>query len=285
MDDFVNDDDDFTKPKFEKEPDALVDEEGKRKRGNPLTKDPAYQAEIARKARTTRNIIEKTVQAMPTPEEEDAQELADQLDPEIRIALSVAKKELAGSVGQIAQVSPLLNIAARHSLIIRLRAQGMHPERIARAVGVTRRTVDKTVQGYFKRAEIDIRNQSMDQFVLLMAEGYLEDIDRLTEVIANSRHAGGIVGAIRARQEARQKYVDLLADFGFLNRKPTEVHVSGDNINVDARQQVLVVDADAFKQYTKEILRQKREKNGEPENDEADERIAGLVVSGDEEGA
>jgi hypothetical protein len=92
-----------------------------------------------------------------------------------------------------------------------------------------------------------------------------------------------VVGAIKARQEARQKYVDLLADFGFIARKPTEVHVTGDGTNVDARtQNVIVVDAATLKGLAKDMLAKKRIMHGQPPDEKDDDRIAELVVHADD---
>lgn len=224
--------------------------------------------------------IAEATRTVQTPEVRDALELTSMLDTDLVRELAQTIKELPpGAQYDEARGNELLSVQARHDLIVRLRAQGMNPTRIARAVGVTSNTVTKVVNRYFSRKEAELRTQRMDEFILLMAEGYLEDIDRLSDIISRSSHVAAVVGAIKARQEARQKYVDLLADFGFIARKPTEVHVSGDGTTIDARtQNVIVVDADTLKGLAKEMLAKKRQMHGEAPNESEDARIADLVV-------
>lgn len=208
------------------------------------------------------------------PELEEAVELEASLDPELAAALKRASSTLKGEAGETASRSDVLNLQVRHQLIIRLKAQGMMEDRIARAVGVTKRTVQRVVENYWKLRRIELDQQDMDNFVLLIAEGYLEDIDRLTDIVRSSSHVSAVVGAIKTRQEARQKYVDLLADFGFLKRRPTEVEVKIDGADTN----ILVIDPEMFKVYTKDLLAQKRLARGELSDDDADERIADFVV-------
>ena len=231
------------------------------------------------KSSMERRIKEATL-TVQTPEVRDALELTSFLDSDLVRELAQTAKELPpGAQYDDARGNELLSIQARHDLIVRLRAQGMHPTRIARAVGVTTVTVKNVVARYFSRKEQDLRSQRMDEFILLMAEGYLEDIDRLSDIISRSSHVAAVVGAIKARQEARQKYVDLLADFGFIARKPTEVHVTGDGTTVDARtQNVIVVDAETLKGMAKEMLAKRRITQGDVQHDSEDARIADLVV-------
>lgn len=243
--------------------------EARPKRKRRMQSRPSIEKRIAEATRT-----------VATPEVRDALELTSMLDADLVRELAQTIKELPpGAQYDEARGNELLSVQARHDLIVRLRAQGMHPSRIARSIGVTTQTVTKVVTRYFSRKEQDLRSQRMDEFILLMAEGYLEDIDRLSDIISRSSHVAAIVGAIKARQEARQKYVDLLADFGFIARKPTEVHVSGDGTIVDARtQNVIVVDADTLKSLAKDMLAKRRLQQGEPSNDSEDARIADLVV-------
>lgn len=220
-------------------------------------------------------------QLIPTPEQEDAEELLKELDEEVSTALQVASGQLPkGEQFDTARGSSLLSMQARHDLIVKMRSQGMRVDRIARALGVSKTTIDKVVDAYFTRVEKRLRNQRMDQFVLMMAEGYLEDMDLLTASLATTRNVSSIVGGIRARQDAREKYVNLLADFGFINRKPTELTISGDGVVVDARtQNVIVVTADQIKAITKDLLAQKRAVSNQPSDPEEDERLATLVVT------
>lgn len=209
------------------------------------------------------------------PELEEARELEASLDPELSTALKRAHSSLKGEAGETASRSDVLNMQVRHQLIIRLKAQGMMEDRIARAVGVTKRTVQRIVENYWKQRRIELDQQDMDNFVLLMAEGYLEDIDRLTDLVRSSSHASAIVGAIKARQDARQKYVNLLADFGFLKRKPTEIDITVEGMG---DTNILVIDAQLMKAYTRDLLAEKRLGMGETIDDDSDERIADFVV-------
>lgn len=239
------------------------------KRKRRMQSRPSMDKRIAEAGRTVQS-----------PEVRDALELTSRLDAELVRELAQTIKELPpGAQYDEARGNELLSVQARHDLIVRLSAQGMNITRIARAVGVTTNTVLRVKNNYFSRKEAELRTQRMDEFILLMAEGYLEDIDRLSDIISRSSHVAAVVGAIKARQEARQKYVDLLADFGFIARKPTEVHVTGDGTTIDARtQNVIVVDADTLKGIAKEMLAKKRVMNGETPNESEDARIADLVV-------
>ena len=194
--------------------------------------------------------------AVMDPELEDAQRLNDELPPDLAAALARAKSTLPGEAGQAALSNDLMNVQVRHQLIIRLRAQGMLEDRIARAVGVSLRTVQRVVTGYWQKKREELNQQDLDNLVLLIAEGYLEDVDRLTDVVRKSSHASAIVGAIKARQEARQKYVDLLADFGFLKRKAHEVDVNVSGM--ETNQNVIVVNQDVLRRYADDLLDEKR---------------------------
>lgn len=251
---------------------------------NPSFKDPESQRANAIAGRKTRKRVNKTALEVLAPEEEDALALQSYLGTDLVKALARSVRELPpGEQFDAARRSTLLSVQARHDLIVRLISQGMNKTRVSRAVGVTNKTVDEVVSSYFSRKELDLRNKRMDEFVLVMAEGYLEDIDRLTDIIQRSTHATAVVGAIKARQEARQKYIDLLADFGFITRKPTEVHITGDGATVDARtQNVIVVDASTIKSLAKDMLKQRRLEKGEPTNEAEDERISQLVINADD---
>lgn len=249
-----------------------------------MSANPDSESQRRNAKRPLQKRVRNVAQFMPSPDMIDALELQERLGEDLVTALAKSAKSLPpGEQFEAAKGNELLSMQARHDLIIRLRAQGMHTSRISSALGVTRRTVENVVHNYFSHKEKELRNQRMDEFVLLMAEGYLEDIDRLTDIIQRSTHSAAVVGAIKARQEARVKYIDLLADFGFINRKPTEVHVSGDGTTIDARtQNVIVVDTDTLKRLTKQVLAEKRQVKGQPENDVEDERLADLVVYADD---
>lgn len=220
-----------------------------------------------------------------TPEEEDARALIAVLPPDIQTKLAAAVRDLPGDSGQLAKINRVMNINMRHQAIVRLKAQGMHPERIARAVGVSRWTVDEVCKNYFKRRQVELEGENFDQFIMIMAEGYLEDIDRLTDVVQSSRHGAAVVGAINARQMARQKYIDLLADFGFLHRAPKEQVIQHEGLPGagDTYNQFVVVDPDTVRELTRNMLRAKRQMNGIPQNPEDDNRLASLVVQDEKE--
>jgi hypothetical protein len=243
--------------------------------------DPSSQAYNAGR-NTEKRVVLASLSV--TPEQEDAEDLERRLDPEISLALKGASKELPkGEQFDSARSSQLLSMQARHDLIIRLRAQGMRPDRIARSLGIGKKTVDNVVKAYFSRVEGELRAQRMDEFILMMAEGYLEDMDRLSDVVARSTQSSAVVGAIRARQDAREKYVNLLADFGFINRKPTELNITGDGATVDARtQNVIVMSQEQIRAITKELLQQKRIAKKQPADPQDDDRIATLVVTADD---
>jgi hypothetical protein len=244
--------------------------------------DPEILAQNAR-GKKVRPYMVDTAKHMQTPEQEESEELERELDPGLLKALQRATTDLPGGLVPVRQATDRVNVKARHDMIVRLRAQGMHPDRIARAVGVTRTTVNGVIREYFERKEVELRTSRMDQFILLMAEGYLEDIDRLTDVIISTKNPSAVVSAIRARQEARQKYVDILADFGFITRAATDVHVTGDGVSIDARtQNVIVVSEDQLKSITKDILAEKRKIKGEQPDEDHDNRIADLVVYADD---
>lgn len=219
-----------------------------------------------------------------SPEEEDARVLAESLPEYIAAPLMRATTPLKRLDGTSeAQLPDLLNMYARHQLILRLRAQGMQPDRIARSVGVSKTVVDLVVRNWYQTRAGQLRSESLDQFALLMAEGYLEDIDKLTEVIISTRHPTALIGAIKARQEARQKYIDLLIDVGYLQRTPQQVNVHHDGIPENGDTNVMVVlSTEDLKSASLAFLRQKREARGEQPDDEADQRLANLIVSADD---
>lgn len=252
-----------------------------------MANDPAKQAINASKPLQKR-IKDAAVTAV-SPEMEDAIALQERLEPEVANRLMTSGKDLPQTPQyDEARSNALLSMQARHDLIVRLFAQGMRKERIARAMGVNLGTVEKVLTGYFNHKEQELRMQRMDSFVLHMAEGYIEDMDRLQDIIARSSHAGAIVGAIKARNDAREKYTNLLADFGFIARKPTEVHVSGDNATIDARtQNVIVVSQDELKSFTRKVLADKRAAEGLDSDDITEGEVIdadggnSLVVTGD----
>lgn len=211
----------------------------------------------------------------------DARELVGQIGPDIAAALNSDKPLVRkGGATEVFDASEL-NIQARHQLIIRLRAQGMHQARIARAVGVTERTVYNVVKDWYAKYAERIKQEDMDQFVLMLADGYLEDIDKLSDVIdqASSRgFAPAIVGAIKARQDARQKYVDILVDFGFLRRRAVEIDVNHQNAG-DQYNQVVVISPQDMKAASMAFLKQKRLARGQELDEDADDRLSTLVVA------
>lgn len=224
----------------------------------------------------------KTTPVQLDPEQEDAHELVNSLPPELQEALN-SSKALKKNGGELVGLTDAkANIHARHQLIVRLRAQGMHTTRIARAVGVTERTIRNVIKHHYAKVAEDLKNENFDQFILMLADGYLEDIDRLTDLIESMPRQFGpaLVGAIKMRQESRQKYIDILADFGFLKRTPIEVdvHHSG---TPQVQQQVVVLSPDDLKAASMEFLRTKRRLLGEQPNvdtDRADEKRSALVV-------
>lgn len=219
------------------------------------------------------------------PELADAEALRKVLPDQLADALMRAIKPLGTDVekNEAIRDKPLLSMHARHSLIIKLRAQGMLPERIARAVGVTRATVDNVVKRWYAEYADKLRQEDMDQFVLLLADGYLEDIDKLTEIVQTTRHPNAIIGAIRARQEARQKYVDVLADFGFLSRKAVEVHVdNADEFGPSTQtNNMFFMRPEDIAAASMEFLRAKRIAQGRDENFAEDDRLSHLIVAED----
>jgi len=251
-----------------------------------MSANPDSESQRVNATRRTSKIVKAVAEQMVpyNPEQEDAQALIDSLDLVIRAALEKAVlggKNLPTAIGGNAPLNTVLNMQARHDLVVRLRAQGMHPTRIARQLGLSLNTVNAIISQYFKRKEQELRSQRMDEFILLMAEGYQEDMDRLSDVVNMSKNTSAVVGAIKARQEARQKYIDLLADFGFIVRKPTEVHVTGDGTQVDARTQNLIMVSDEqMKEITHRLLEEKRkEKDPNAPEGEEDNRMKNLVVS------
>lgn len=236
--------------------------------------------QLADDARIETAVRRNSMTPASTPEEDDARALMEVLPPEVAQKLAAAVRDLPGDSGQLAKINRLMNVHMRHQAIVRLKAQGMHPERIARAVGVSRLTVDQVCNNYFKRRQVELESENFDQFIMIMAEGYLEDIDRLTDVIQSSRHSQSVVGAINARQMARQKYIDLLADFGFLKRAPKEQIIQHEGLpgQGDVYNQYVVVDPDTVRELTRNMLRAKRQMNGLPQNPEDEDRLASLVV-------
>jgi len=263
--------------------------------GKPGPRHPAPNATMVEAKRRARRLLadrvridnkrlEQTmavIQLPPpqSPEEEDAHALIQVLDPELQEKLAAAIRDLPGDQGKAAKISRLMNIQVRHQAIVRLFAQGMHPDRIARSVGVSRSTVDSVVKGYLRRRKDEYQSTDMDTLILLMAEGYLEDIDKLTDVISNSRNGPAVVGAVNARQMARQKYIDLLADFGFVKRAAVETPDAGKG---DTYNQYVVVDAATVQEVTRNMLRAKRHIRGLPPDEQADNRLSSLVVRDDD---
>ena len=237
----------------------------------------------------TQKTVDRMAAGARIPALDDAKTLRAILPDEVADALlaaqggAIEKDQRLIDAGAMDQ--PLISMQARHDAIIRLRAQGMHPIRIASAVGVTRRTVENVVKNWYEKHAKELKELDLDEFVLMLADGYLEDIDRLTDIIAawsGQRAPMGlaVMSAIKIRQETRQKYIDLLAEFGFLKRKALEVDVTvqggGDTYN-----QMIFLRPEDIRAASMEFLAMKREARGEPRDALTDESISDLIVASD----
>jgi hypothetical protein len=123
--------------------------------------------------------------------------------------------------GQISSAERLSK-QARHDLILRRHTQGWHVTRIAAEVGMSRRGVE----GVLERARSTLSNKDpgdeLERLLLLIADGYQEDLNDLGDFIAESSSPRQTLSAIKARMEARERCSDLLAEFSFISKRDRE---------------------------------------------------------------
>ena len=115
----------------------------------------------------------------------------------------------------------MLSMHARHDLILRRRAQGWHVTRIAAEVGMSRRGVEAVLERSLPLRMPGTQPTDVDELLLLIADGYQQDLDDLGDLITEDSTQTQKLRAIRARMEVRGRYLEMLAEFGLTSRAGT----------------------------------------------------------------
>jgi len=84
---------------------------------------------------------------------------------------------------------------------------------------MSRRGVEMVLERALPLVAPDARVTDVDEFLLMIREGYERDIEDLGDFIIDDVSPRQKLSAIKARMDARGRCLELLIDFGYVSRR------------------------------------------------------------------